>query len=203
MPKIIGFYGSYPADICMYAACALQNTGRRVCVIDNSDDGVLFHCIPASGMQMKTVSFHNVDFMRLEPIVQWHELDYEYVLVQLGAQPPQLCLALCSACVLVVDCERKNLDFYHQYMQQNSMPASVLLRGFCRNRSPLQRVKEYFANGNCLIEEWILLPLNEEDETCRLEMQFGMLDQFVHISADMERALMKLLCTVEMRGIKH
>ncbi len=198
MAKIIGFFGSYPADICMYAAYALQNTGRRVCVIDNSEDGVLFHCIPSHDVHSAAVTFHNVDFMRLEPIVQWHELDYEYVFVQLGEQPPELCLALCSARILVVDCERKNLDFYNQYMQQSSMPASVLLRGFCLNRVWLKRVKEHLESGNCFIDNWMLLPLNETDEIYRLEMQFGMPDKFIQISADMKRVLVQLLRMMEI-----
>ena len=200
MSNIIGFYGSCPADICMYAACALQNTGRRVCVIDNSDDGVLFRSISASGMPSVPVTFQNVDFMRLEPVVQWHELDYEYVFVQLGVCPPQLCLALCSTRILVVDCDRRNLDYYNQYMQSNSMPACVLLRGFCLSTGFLEKVQRHFEKGNGFIDHWLLLPFHQADEACRLEMQFGSLNQSVQISSDMQKVLGQLFCMVKRAG---
>ena len=57
----------------------------------------------APDVRPDAVTFRNVDFLRLEPVVRWHELDYEYVFVQLGAQPPELCLALCSVRILVAD----------------------------------------------------------------------------------------------------
>lgn len=200
MSKIIGFYGSCPADICMYAACAMQSTGRRVCVIDNSDDGVLFYSIAAPDRQTEAVTFHNVDFLRLEPIVRWHELDYEYVFVQLGACPPQLCLALCSERVLVTDCERRNLDYYNQYMQLNSMTASVLLRGFFQNPDSLAMMQRYFERDNGFIENWMLLPLHRSDEAYRLDMQYGSLHQAAQVSADMQRVLTQLLRMMERKG---
>lgn len=193
MPKIIGFLGSHPADICMYAAYALQNTGKHVCVIDNSDDGVLFRCIPTPDERLTAVTFHNVDFMRLEPLVQWHELDYDFLLVQLGTQPQELCLALCSERVLVIDCERRNLDFYNEFMQQSGIPMSVLLRGFCPDGAMAGRIREYFGQGNRLIEKWLFLPLDEADEAYRIGMQYGLLSKFAHISEGMERVLMQLL----------
>lgn len=193
MPKIIGFFGSYPADICIYAAYALQNAGRHVCVIDNSDDGILFQCVPTPDQRFTSVTFHNVDFMRRKPLIQWHELDYEYVLVQMGDKPEELCLALCSERILIVDCERRNLDFYQQYMQKSSMSVVVLLRGFCPDQIAAKKMKNHFEQGNALIDRWLLLPFDEADEAYRLEMQYGLLYQFTHISAGMERVLMQLL----------
>ncbi len=75
MPKIIGFFGSAPADLCMYAAYALQNIGKRVCVVDNSEDGSLFRCIPAPDECLSAVTYRNVDFMRWYPLADWHALD--------------------------------------------------------------------------------------------------------------------------------
>ena len=177
----------------MYAAYALQNAGKRVCVVDNSQEGILFGCIPTPDGQMEAVTFHNVDFMRWEPVVEWQGLDYEFVLVQLGSTPQQLCLALCSERILVTDCERGHLDYYHQLMQQSSMPVAVLLRSFCQGRNTAKKRKEYFAYGNRFIERWLLLPFDQADEAYRIEMQYGILDQFPHISAGMERVLVKLL----------
>lgn len=198
MSKIIGFFGSYPADICMYAAYALQNAGRRVCVIDNSEDGILYQSVPTPDQRLDAVTFHNVDFMRWEPLVQWHELDYEFVLVQLGNEPQELCLALCSMRILIIDCERRNLDFYHQFMQESSLPAAVLLRGFCPDQMAVAKMKKRFEQGNAFIDQWLLLPFDEADETYRIEMQYGWLYKFVHISAGMERILMQLLRMMEI-----
>lgn len=200
MPKIIGFLGSYPADICMYAAYAMQNTGKRVCVVDNSEDGVLFRCIPTPDEQMTIVTFHNVDFMRLEPLVQWHELEYEYVFVQLGSRPQELCLALCNERILVVDCERRNLDFYNRYMQQSSMPMVVLLRGFCQDRVTVKKIRERLEFGNCFVEKWILLPFDEVDEAYRIGMQYELFSKFAHISSGMERVLAQLLRMIEIHN---
>lgn len=198
MPKMIGFFGSCPADICMYTAYALQNAGKRVCVVDNSQDGILFGCIPTPDQRFTTVTFHNVDFMRWEPLVQWHELDYEFVLVQLGNRPQELCLAVCSERILVVDCERKHLDFYEQYMRDSCLPAAVLLRGFYPQRTTVKKIKAYFEQDNTLIDRWLLLPLDAEDEAYRIKMQYGLLDQFTHISAGMEHVLVQLLRMLEI-----
>ncbi len=199
MPKIMGFFGSYPADICMYAAYALQNAGRRVCVIDNSEDGILFACVPSPEQTMTVFTWHNVDFMRGISMLRWHELDYECVLVQFGERPQPLCLALCSVRVLVTDCERKHLDFYDQFVQEISMPIAVLLRGFCSDRLLAEKVKNYFEGKNKRIDRWLLLPFDEADETYRIRMQYGIMYKFAHISIGMERILMQLMQMLEIQ----
>lgn len=193
MPKTIGFYGSYPADICMYAAYALQNAGNRVCVIDLSEDGILFRCIPAPEECFAAVTFHEVDFIWRKPLVQWEDLDYDFVLVQLGEHPQELCLAVCSLRILVMDCERSTLDFYHPFLETSGMPAIVLLRGFCANRTAIGKIMDYFGRGSCLIERWLLLPFHEADEAYRIQMQYQLLSKFAHISADLEQVLVQLL----------
>lgn len=203
MPKIIGFYGNTPADLCMYTAYAMQNTGKRICVIDNSKDGSLFHCIPTPDKQLTAVTSRSVDFIRWYPLVQWHELDYDYIFVQLGTMPQQLCLALCSERILVTDCERTNLDAYSRHMQQCSMPATVLLRGFSRDwlrtEQIIQQIKSYLADSGNLIEQWLFLPYDPADEAYRIKMQYGVLSQFSHISKSMEQVLMKLMQMLETR----
>ncbi len=202
MPEMIGFFGSYPADICMYTAYALQNAGKRVCVIDNSDDGILFSCVPAPDCQMQTVTFHNVDFIRHKPLVQWHELDYELVLIQLGSRPQELCLAVCSMRILVVDCERRNMEFYQHFLQACGLSAVVLLRGFSLEFA-VEKAKRLLECGPGLIERWLLLPLDEEDETYRIQMQYGTMYQFAHISAGMERVLGKMLRMLDVTDRVH
>lgn len=200
MPKIIGFLGSHPADICMYAAYVLQNTGKNVCVIDNSEDGVLFGCVPSPDSQLKAVTFHNVDFMRFRTFMEWHRLDYEFLLVQLGKCPQELCLAQCSERVLAVDCERGNLDYYNHYMRCSGMAMSVLLRGFSPEGGIMGKIKQYFGQGNPFIEKWFLLPLDMADEAYRIGMQYGALSKFTHISAGMERVLAQLVRMMASSG---
>lgn len=199
MPQIIGFYGSYPADLCLYAAYALQNTGKRVCVIDLSEEGILFRCIPAPEECFAATTFHHVDFIRRKPLVQWHELDYDFVLVQLGERPQELCLAVCSQRVLVMDCERSTLDFYDSFLQASGMPSVVLLRGFCVDRTAIGKIMDYFGRESSLIERWLLLPFHEADEAYRIHMQYQPLTKFAHISADLERVLVQLLLLFGMQ----
>lgn len=193
MPKIIGFLGRRPADICLYTAYALQNTGRSVCVIDNSEDGILYGCVPKPDDKAVSVTFHNVDFMRFIPLVQWHELDYEYILVQLGDTPQQLCLAACSERVLVVDSERSSLDYYRQFTKENSLKMTVLLRGFRLDRVLEKKMQERFKHENCFVKQWITLPINKYDEAYRIGMQYEPLNKFAHISGEMENVLRKIL----------
>ena len=192
MPEIIGFFGSYPADICMYTAYAVQNAGKSVCVIDDSEDGILYQCVPSPNDQLMAVTYHEVDFMRLVPVVQWHELEYDYVLVQLGSQPQELCLALCSKRVLVVDCDRRNLDFYQYFIQESGLSAAVLLRGFC-SEFAAKKIKKYLQWEDCLVERWMLLPFDEADEEYRIGMQYEPVYKFAHISVGMEHILVQLL----------
>lgn len=193
MPKIIGFLGSYPADICLYAAFALQNTGQSVCVIDHSKDGALYRCIPTPDRQLAVVTYHNVDFMRQEPFANWQDMDYQYVFVQLGQEPEELCLAVCSERVLVIDCERRNLDFYNRYMQENQLSMLVLLRGVCPDGVSAKKIKERLECENCFVEKWMTLPLDEMDEAYRIGMQYERMGRFAHISMGMEKVLAQLL----------
>ncbi len=192
MPEIIGFFGSYPADICLYAAYALQNEGKQVCVIDHSEDGILFQCVPAPKRQMMAVTFHNVDFMRRVPVIQWQELNYEFVLVQLGDRPQELCLALCRTRILVVDCERRNLDSYICFVQEGGLSAAVLLRGLCSGCSA-EKIKKLLEWDHALIDRWLLLPFHEADEAYRIHMQYETMYKFANISPGMEHVLVQLL----------
>lgn len=198
MPKVIGFLGSRPADLCLYAAFALQNMGRRVCVADQSEDGVLFRSIASSDDPTVAVTYNHVDFIRKEPVVQWHELDYEYLFVQLGEEPQDLCLAACSERILVVDCERRSLEFYSRFMQETSMTMAVVLRGICRYGISEKEFKRQFTRENCFVEKWMTLPLNEMDEAYRVSMQYELLEKFAHISLGMEKVLVQLLYAMEL-----
>ena len=197
MSKIIGFLGSHPADLCLYAAFALKNMGRSICVIDHSEDGVLFRSVASSDDPTVIVTYNHVDFIRKEPVVQWHELDYDYIFVQLGAKPQDLCLAACSERILVVDCERSNLEFYNCFMRETSMTMAVVLRGICRFGRSVKDIKGQFMNKNCFVENWMTLPLNEMDEAYRVGMQYELLEKFAHISIGMEKVLVQLLYTIE------
>lgn len=202
MPEIIGFFGSYPADICLYAAYALQNEGKQVCVIDHSEDGILFQCVPAPKRQMMAVTFHNVDFMRRVPVIQWQELNYEFVLVQLGDRPQELCLALCRTRILVVDCERRNLDFYRCFVQEGGLSAAVLLRGLCSGCSA-EKIKKLLEWDHALIDRWLLLPFHEADEAYRIHMQYETMYKFANISPGMEHVLVQLLRLIVSSDKRH
>lgn len=193
MPKIIGFLGTYTADLCLYASLAMQNTGRRVCVVDQSDDSILYDCIPTPDKRLEMVTYHNVDFVRREPYANWPDMDYEYVFVQLGALPQEICIAVCMECVMVVDCERVNLDFYRCFMKQNEIAMTVLLRGACPDAGSAQAIKEYFEKENCFVERWLTLPLDEGDEAYRIRMQYEPIKKFCHLSNSMEKVLVQLL----------
>lgn len=193
MSKIIGFIGSCPADICMYAAYAMQNTGSSVCVIDNSMEGVLYGCVPKMDAQAMAVTFHQVDFIRFKPFIYWHELEYTYVFILLGDRPQQLCMASCSMCVLVVDCERRNLDFYRRFMKESSMAMYVVLRGFCAGSVFVEKIMERFSDQNGLIVRWMLVPLDETDEAYRIGMQYEKIGKFPDISLAMEKVLAQIL----------
>lgn len=193
MSEIVGFLGVSPMDICLYTAFSTQNRGKSVCVLDQSKDGLLYHCIPSPGGQLEVVTYHGVDFIRSQPLVQWQDMHYDVIFVQMGGQPQQLCLALCTKLVLVVDCERENLDFYRRFMQESKMPMTVLLRGFFPGTIPVKERKEYFANGNDFIEKWMVLPVNEADEAYRMRMQYGQFNKFAYISHKMQNVLVQLL----------
>lgn len=193
MPKIIGFLGTYTADLCLYTALAMQNTGRNVCVIDQSDDSTLYECIPTPDSCLEMVTYHNVDFIRQEPYANWLDMDYEYVFVQLGALPQEICLAVCTECVMVIDCERVNLDFYRCYMKQNELAMTVLLRGYCPDGISGQNIKGHFEQENCFVGKWMTLPLDRADEAYRIRMQYEPVKKFRHLSLDMEKVLMQLL----------
>lgn len=197
LPKIIGFLGSHPTDLCLYAAFVLQNMGRSVCVIDHSEDGVLFRSIASSDDPTVVVTYNHVEFIRKEPVVQWHELDYEYIFVQLGAEPQDLCLAACSERILAIDCERCHLEFYSRFMRETSMTMAVVVRGICRFGISAKEIKRQFMHENCFVETWMTLPLNEMDEAYRVGMQYELLEKFAHISIGMEKVLVQLLYMME------
>lgn len=193
MPRIIGFLGTYTADLCLYTALAMQNTGRHVCVIDQSDDSTLYECIPTPDSRLEMVTYHNVDFIRREPYANWPDMDYEYVFVQLGALPQEICIAVCMECVMVVDCERVNLNFYRCLMKQNEIAMTVLLRGFCPEGVSGQTIRGLFEQENCFVEKWLTLPLDEIDEAYRIRMQYEPIKKFRRLSMDMEKVLIQLL----------
>ena len=193
MPRIIGFFGTYPADICLYTAFALKNTGKSVCVADLSKEGVLHRCIPAPERGLAVLTYRGVDFIREAPLEDWQDLEYEYVFVQLGRSPQELCLAACDELALVVDCERANLDFYNNLMRKAQASMSVILRNLCPDGVSGRMVKEYFERENCFVQKWLTLPFDEADEAYRIEMQYGTVHKFSHVSCGMERLLGQLL----------
>lgn len=200
MSEITGFLGISPADICLYTALSVQNTGKSVCVIDHSEDGILYRSIPAPEGQLEAVTYRGVDFVRKKPLPDWQDTEYGHIFVQLGTQPEELCMALCDRLVLVMNAERYNMDIYRNYMRQIRMPMIVLLRGFCPYGIPVNTIKDYFMRENNFVEKWILLPLSEYDEAYRIGMQYECFKKFAYISSEMEWALVRLLRSLENRS---
>ena len=193
MPQIIGFLGTYPVDVCLYTAFALQNTGKSVCVNDFTSEGVLFECIPTPEETLEIITFRNVDFMHQLPMAEWKQKPYDYIFVQLGDAPQELTVSSCDELILVIDCEKRHLDEFQNLMQKMRMSMNVVLRGFCPDGIPERKLKEYFEQENCFVERWLTLPFDEMDEAYRIGMQYEPMQSFAHASVGWEKLLLQLL----------
>ena len=193
MPKRIGVFGVHPEDVCLYTAFALQNMGKRVGVVDNSIHELIFHAIPSPDAGLETVTCRNVDFMKQVSCTQWENMSYDFLLVQLEMEPEEMALRACDELVLIVDCEKANLDYYREQMQAWKRTMLVLLRDICPDGFSVKKMKEYFERGNCFIDKWLTLLWSEDDLSYRIRLQYETVRKFARISPGMETVVLQLL----------
>lgn len=190
--KIVGLFGVGQTDICIYVASILQNMGYRVCVVDNSYEQAMHYCIPHPAEKLLTITYKNVDYERLIPTDSWQEKDYDYLLVDLGVCPSQEALRACGELFLVMDCAVAQVFRYRELMKRAALPMSVILRDVCAEAVSARRVLALLQEENCFVVDSYVLPLNEEDVACRLDMQYRGYQSFAHLSAPFEKMLVKI-----------
>lgn len=190
--KIIGLFGAGQTDICIYVASILQNMGRRVCVVDNSYEQAMHYCIPHPEENLLTITYKNIDYERLVPTERWQEKDCDDLIVDLGVWPPEEALRACQEIYLVMDCAIAQIFRYRELMKQIALPMNVILRDVCPEAVSARRILGMLQEENCFVVEAHVLPLSEEDISCRLAMQYQGYRSFAHLSIPFEKMLVSI-----------
>ena len=190
--KIIGLFGAGQTDICIYIASILQNTGYRVCVVDNSYEQAMHYCIPRPVEQLLTITYKKIDYERLVPTDHWQEKDYDYLIIDLGVWPSEEALHMCGERFLVMDCAVAQVFRYRELMKRVALPMNVILRDVCAEAVSARRVFGMLQEENCFVVDSYVLPLSEEDVACRFYMQYQGYQNFGHLSVPFEKMLVKI-----------
>ena len=190
--KIIGLFGAGQTDICIYIASILQNTGYRVCVVDNSYEQAMHYCIPRPVEQLLTITYKKIDYERLVPTDHWQEKEYDYLIIDLGVWPAEEALHMCAERFLVMDCAVAQVYRYRELMKRVALPMNVILRDVCVEAVSARRVFGMLQEENCFVVDSYVLPLSEEDFACRFCMQYQGYQNFGHLSVPFEKMLVKI-----------
>lgn len=190
--KIIGLFGIGQTDICIYVASILQNMGYHVCVVDNSYEQAMHYCIPHPAEKLLTITYKKIDYERLIPADEWKEKAYDYLIVDLGVWPPEEALQQCSEIYLVMDSAIAQVYRYRELMKRVALPMNVILRDVCAEAVSARRILTILQEENCFVVDSYVLPLSEEDMTCRFYMQYQGYHSFAHLSVPFEKMLVKI-----------
>ena len=190
--KIIGLFGVCQTDICIYIASVLQNMGLRVCVVDNSYEQEMCHCIPGPSEELSTITYKNIDYEWLTPPECWQEKACDYLLADLGVWPSAEALRVCQEIYLVFDSVISQLSRYRELMKRVALPMSVIVRDVCPEAVSARRVLAMLQEGNCFVVDSYVLPLSEEDVSCRLAMQYQGYHSFGRLSLAFEKMLVSV-----------
>ena len=190
--KIIGLFGACQTDICIYVASILQNMGHRVCVVDNSYEQAMHYCIPSPAEELLTITYKKMDYEWLVPPERWLEKACDYLLVDLGVWPSDEALRVCQEIYLVMDCAVAQVSRYRDLMKRAALPMNVILRDVCPEAVSARRVFAMLQEENCFVVDSYVLPLCEEDISCRLAMQYQGYHSFGRISMPFEKMLVAI-----------
>lgn len=194
--KKVGLFGVGQTDICIYLASILQNMGYRICVLDNSYEQAMHYCIPRPAEQLPTITYKNIDYEQLVPVVRWQEKDYDYLIIDLGVWPSDEALAACDELYLVMDCAIAQISRYRQLMTRVGIPMSVILRDVCSEAVKAKRILSMLQEENCFVVDSYVLPLCEEDIAGRLMMQYQGYQRLFHLSGNFEKMLVNICRTL-------
>ena len=201
--KIIGIYGCEQTDICIYLGSILENMNSRVLIIDNSFEQKMRFCIPRPDEAMSIITYKNVDYRTQTESVLWRDGDYDYTIINLGSWPDEEAFANCDELVCVIMCEKYELEKYRDLVAGTRIPVSLLFRNFCRSYMSMKGFRKFIPDDNCFILERLFLPFSEEDECCRMMMQYDGYHNFLNLSREFEKVLLHLCRTISEREFRE
>ena len=131
--KVLGFIGTEKYDVILYLSIFLKELGKKVAMVDLSEDRALATAVPFSA-EVDTCYFRDSVFYNhvdaIEDIVE----DVDYVLIDFGFSVKHDLIAACNEIYLVTDTQ-----FYHNKLLKNTVLAEdqaryLLVRCFFNNK---------------------------------------------------------------------
>ncbi|HEX2945639.1 MAG TPA: hypothetical protein VHT96_06765 [Clostridia bacterium] len=117
----IGLAGSYKCDLIMYFSRILHSAGKKVAIIDASEEQFLSYCVPLVFDSDHMVTYRDIDVYykarNEEDCVNFIRGDYDVILVDAGFNAKMYnYLAGCDYCIFVTDPEIHNVQRLSEFI---------------------------------------------------------------------------------------
>lgn len=168
--NIVAYVGLVSFDIILYLSRILQSLGRKVLVVDNSENEALTYSIPQiTGMNTNeiTISNRRVDFTVM-PVTNELAAAYDDVLIDCGQKEPIIPLGLLTMIVYVTDMFEYNIRRIAQinYYRGCKCEVSLLIRDYINTKITVEYIAEKFCKEIPREEIYVLYQDDMDYENC-------------------------------------
>lgn len=186
--KVIGFVGINKAEYLLYISRVLKNLGKKVLLIDCSENGALALSVPSpKGMTNVTIDYRGVYFAdhrssRVEQSendkdLDFHHMGYDCILVDYGFDTLSEGLKFCDKLICVTDQQIFNIDKLKDIRKVKDVSKALVVRDIVNHKIGPDYITEELSLHNLEASEVFSVSLDEYDVSRRLDSQYD--DKFI------------------------
>lgn len=200
--KVIGFLGIEKYEIILYLSRILKQLGKKVLVLDCSENGALdagvcyFREQPAlygelqeyRGIDYLNYTLHDSAGREEYSVFRDIRKEYDFILMDFGFRRGHPLYHICDHCFLVSDQQRHNILRMKEAALECQVPFTVVIRDILACKVSLDYFTD-FMDGNDFAQEMIFLYRNEADTKRQIQCQYGQAVNFQKLSKETKEFL--------------
>lgn len=196
--KVLGFYGIEIYDIIIYSSLLISNMGKKVLVIDNSDNKALSHCIvlPKNMEDKDTIiEYRGLDYSLDNNFLKYIN-DYDYIFVDYGFNSNSNDFYYVDEIIYVADMQYHNIKRILDTSNSNkSNKYHLIIRDLCKKES-VNYIIELFFDNLIDISSYVLLEDDYADKRKRSSLQFSKRPNYRVLSYNIQSAIENILIRI-------
>lgn len=197
----LGFAGSYKCDLILYLSGILHNAGKKVAIVDASDEQLFQYCLPVLFASDCMVTYRDIDaYYKIKNEDDYRSVmkeEYEVLLIDIGFNKSMAgFLRSMDYCIFVTDPEIHNVQKMRDFISifnksgkeadENKSENSVrILRDMCQGKIGYKYISSIIDSPTSMnyIGEYVFL-LDEVDRRLRLHCQYDHIFKFGRLSKE-------------------
>lgn len=189
--KIYGFFGAPSCDMIIYLAGILNNLGKRVIIVDESETHKVMSCFIRNDEKTNFYQHKDIDYTSDNNLSINNIQGYDYIFLYKEAYSKDS--FNCNEYFVITDYKIDNLKQANEIVNKLEGKVNFILRDYCNEKLNIQYVLKEFIHFEESLQSINVIELDYYDYSYRILMEHEAYQGFFHISRDLKKCLKEII----------